>query len=72
MWFIKPRIVGRHDGSFTMSRSNTDAICMKCAEEERQHHDYQLAADAELAAVRSGNRNFADLGWSGRNGRVKR
>ena len=35
---------------------------MKCAEEERQHPDSQLAADAELAAVHSGNRNFAGLG----------
>ena len=59
------------DGGFTMSRFNTDTLCMKCAEEERQHSDYQLAADAELAAVRSGNRNFAGLGWSGKNGRIK-
>ena len=28
-----------------MSRFNTDCICMKCAEEERQHPDYQLAAE---------------------------
>ena len=55
-----------------MSRFNTDAICMKCAEEERQHPDYKLAADAELAAVRSGNRNFEGIGWPGKNGRIKR
>ena len=54
-----------------MSRFNTDALCMKCAEEERQHPDYQLAADIELAAVRAGDRNFEGIGWPGRNGRIK-
>ena len=60
------------NSGFTMSRFNTDAICMNCAEEERQHPDYQLAADAELAAISASNRNFAGNGWSGKNGRVKR
>ena len=59
------------EGGFTMSRFDTSALCMKCAEEERQHHDYQLAADIELAAVRADNRNFAGLGWPGKNGRIK-
>ena len=54
-----------------MSRFNTDCICMKCAEEERQHPDYQKAADAELAAVRRGNMNFPGIGWPGKNGRIK-
>ena len=31
----------------------------------------QPAADIELAAVRSGNRNFAGLGWPGKDGRIK-
>ena len=66
------RCHGPLDGGFTMSRIATSAICTKCAEEERQHPDYQLAADAELAAVRSGNRNFAGIGWPGKNGRIKR
>ncbi|NLK84248.1 MAG: hypothetical protein GX280_09275 [Lentisphaerae bacterium] len=47
------------------------ALCFDCLEEERQHPDYQKAVDAELAALRSGNRNFAGLGWPGKNGRVK-
>ena len=55
-----------------MSRFDTSAICMKCAEEERKHPDYRMAADAELAAVRSGDRNFEGIGWPGKNGRVKR
>ena len=56
---------------FSMSRFNTSALCFDCLEEERQHPDYQKAVDAELAALRSGNRNFAGLGWLGKNGRVK-
>jgi len=27
--------------------------------------------DAELAALRSGNRNYEGVGWPGKNGRVK-
>ena len=54
-----------------MSRFNTDCLCMKCAEEERQHPDYQKAVDAELAAVRRGDMNFPGIGWPGKNGRIK-
>ena len=56
--------------SFAMSRFDTSAF-FDCLEEERQHPDSQKAVDAELAAIRSGNRNFAGLGWPGKNGRVK-
>ena len=56
---------------FSMSRFNTDALWHECLEAERQHPDYQKAVDAELAALRSGNRNVAGLGWPGKNGRVK-
>ena len=56
---------------FSMSRFDTCALCFGCLEEERQHPDYQKAVDAELAELRSGNRNFAGLGWPGKNGRVK-
>ena len=56
---------------FSMSRFNTDALCYDCLEEEHQHPDYQKAVDAELAALRSGNRNFEGIGWPGKNGRVK-
>ena len=58
-------------GDFSMSRFNTDALCFDCLEEECLHPDYQKAVDAELVALRSGNRNFAGLGWPGKNGRVK-
>jgi len=59
-------------GGFTMSRFNTDALCRQCLAEERQHPDYQLAADAEREAVKRGERNFPGIGWPGKNGRVKR
>ena len=32
---------------FTMSRFNTGYICSKCADEERQHPDYQLAVEVK-------------------------
>ena len=56
---------------FSMSHFNTQALCHICLEEERQHPDYQKTVDAELAALRSGNRNFEGIGWPGKNGRVK-
>ena len=43
---------------FLMSRFDTSALCFDCLEAERQHPDYQKVEDAELAALRSGNRNF--------------
>ena len=55
----------------TMSRFNEDVLCPDCEREERQHPDYQKAADAELAAVRRGDMNFPGIGWPGKNGRVK-
>ena len=51
---------------FSMSRFDTSALCFDCLEEERQHPDYQKAVDAELAALRSGNRNFEGIGWPGK------
>ncbi len=65
------RCGGSLDCGRTLSRFNTQCICMTCAEEECQHPDYKRAADAELEAVRNGNRNFAGVGWPGKNGRLK-
>ena len=50
-------------GGRTMSMFNTDCICMKCAKEERARSDYGKARDAEVDAVRNGNRNFAGIGF---------
>ena len=54
-----------------MSRFDTSCLCLDCEREERQHPDYQKAADAELAAVRRGNMNFPGIGWPGKKGRIK-
>ena len=53
---------------FRMSSFNTDALCFDCLEEEHQHPDYQKAVDAELSALRSGNRNYEGIGWLGKDG----
>lgn len=45
-----------------MSVFNTDTICMKCAAEEKERPGYQEARDAEMQAVRSGDRNFRGIG----------
>ena len=54
-----------------MSRFNTDVLCMKCIEEERNHPDYEKAVAAELEAVRRGDYNFPGIGWPGKDGRVR-
>ena len=46
----------------TMSRFNTQLICMECLDKEQKHPKYKEAAEAEEAAVRAGNRNFAGIG----------
>lgn len=60
------RCHGPLDGGRTMSRFNTDCLCIKCAREEKSHHDYQKAADTELDAVRRGVRNFSGIGYPGK------
>ena len=54
-----------------MSRFSTECLCPECTAEERQHPDYRKAADVEMEAVRSGDRNFQGVGWPGKNGRLK-
>jgi len=48
--------------SLTMSRFNTDMICMKCEARERAHPKYAEAAEAELRQVRAGNYDYAGVG----------
>jgi len=47
----------------TMSRFNTDILCMDCIEEERKHPLYPLAAQKELEALKRGEHNFPGIGW---------
>ena len=46
----------------TMSMFNTETICLDCKEKERVHPDYARASEAELEAVRRGDRNFPGIG----------
>lgn len=57
------RCHGPLTGGRTMSMFNTDCICMKCAKEERARSDYGKARNAEMDAVRNGDRNFRGIGW---------
>lgn len=49
-----------------MSMFNTDCICMECKEKEKQRKDYKAAADAEMKAVKRGERNFKGVGYNGK------
>ena len=46
----------------TMSRFNTEPICLACAMAERRHPAYPRACAVELAAVKAGDRNFPGIG----------
>jgi hypothetical protein len=39
-------------------------ICLPCQTTERKHPDYEKAREAELQAVKNGNRNFKGIGYS--------
>lgn len=45
-----------------MSRFNTDTICLPCQEVEKRHPRYQAAVEAELAALKAGQFNYAGIG----------
>jgi hypothetical protein len=46
----------------TMSRFNTQTICMVCEEKEKKHPLYPEAKEAELKAVQQGNLNYPGIG----------
>lgn len=48
--------------SRTMSKYNTDCICMDCKTKEMQRIDYKEASDAENKAVKNGDYNFLGIG----------
>jgi hypothetical protein len=56
------RCGGDLNGVRTMSKFNTDRLCMPCKEKETKHPAYKAADEAEWAAVRSGNCNFMGVG----------
>jgi hypothetical protein len=49
--------------SFTMSRFNTDMICINCQTEEKNHKDFKKAFDEELKQIKENdNYNFSGIG----------
>jgi hypothetical protein len=46
----------------TMSKFNTQLICMDCKKKEREHPDYEKASRVELLHVKQGNFNFKGIG----------
>ena len=46
----------------TMSRFNTDMICLECDEIERHHPSYSTAVRIEAREVAKGNYNFKGIG----------
>ena len=45
-----------------LSMFNEDVLCPECKEKERQRLDYREAVEADLDAIRHGNRNFKGIG----------
>ena len=45
-----------------MSMYNTQCICMKCRDEERQRVDYRRAVAADIEQVKAGNYNYEGIG----------
>ena len=56
------RCGGSLAGGRTMSMYNEQCICMACAGAERKRTDYAKACEAEIAAVKAGDRNFKGIG----------
>lgn len=52
----------QHLSCWTMSWFNTQHICMKCAEKEKQHPKYKEAVQAIKEAETKGNMNFEGIG----------
>lgn len=45
----------------TMSRFNTDCICIPCSEKEKKDPEYEKAVREELEEVKKGNYNFKGI-----------
>ena len=45
----------------TMSMFNTQCICMKCADAERNDPEYKQAVEAEHREIKRGNYNYKGL-----------
>ena len=52
------RCKGELNGGRTMSRFNTDCICILCSEKDKGDPEYERAVKEELKEVKKGNYNF--------------
>ena len=52
----------RETNAHTMSKFNTQEICLECKDKEKKHPEYAAADKAEVDAVRQGNYNFGGMG----------
>ena len=48
---------------YTMSMFDVALICMDCKDAEARHPRYKEAQEAEINALRGGDRNFKGIGW---------
>ena len=55
------RCGGSLKGGRTMSRFNTDCICMECSRKEMDDPEYKAAVEAEIAEIKRGNYNFRGI-----------
>jgi len=63
-WHGRCHRCGKESLIHTMSRFNTDLICMECEEAEHAHPRYQEAVETEAAACRRGDYNFPGIGYT--------
>ena len=53
----------KESNAHIMSMFDVSLICMQCHDAERHHPGYQKARDAELKALKQGDRNFKGIGY---------
>lgn len=51
-----------------MSMYNTDCICLKCKNKERNRTDYNVATKADHNAIKNGDYNFPGIGLNRKEG----
>lgn len=60
---ICDRCGGDTNGHTIMSMFNTDIICMRCKDKEKEREDYKKAVDKDNEEIRRGNYNFGGIGY---------
>lgn len=59
---MKCQRCGKETKVHTMSRFNTQDICMECKDKEMKHPKYKEACDREHQEVVNGNMNYEGIG----------